>query len=427
MRGSSGCGMLRNMPEVISLYIHIPFCRHRCAYCDFNTYAGQEDLIPAYVQALQREITQVAGRLSYPVEVGTIFFGGGTPTYIPVEGLEDILDTCRRVFRLSEDCEISVEANPGTVSRESLRKLREAGFNRISLGMQSARINELRLLEREHSPVAVIEAVEAARLAGFDNINLDLIFGIPGQTMDTWQQSLNFALSLKPEHLSLYALTIEHGTPFKKWIDRGLVNAPDDDLAADHYEYACQVLDSIGYDHYEISNWAIKRNGRTLTCRHNLQYWRYLPYIGLGAGAHGFLQGYRTVNVRGIKAYVERMISAPVMPYPASSAAEQVNELDIWTQMQEKMMVGLRLLKEGVETNGFVQQFGIEIEEVFGGLISRLVRQGLLEWAETDEQRCVRLSRRGWLLGNRVFREFVGLPEPAVIQNKVHSTTTRVP
>lgn len=427
MHGSSGCGMLRNMPEAISLYIHIPFCRHRCAYCDFNTYAGQEDLIPAYVQALQREITQVAGRLSSPVEVGTIFFGGGTPTYIAAEGLENILDTCRRVFRLSEDCEISVEANPGTVSREGLRKLWEAGFNRISLGMQSASINELRLLEREHSPVAVIEAVEAARLAGFDNINLDLIFGIPGQTMDTWQQSLNFALSLKPEHLSLYALTIEHGTPFKKWIDRGLVNAPDDDLAADQYEYACQVLDSIGYDHYEISNWAIKRNGRTLACRHNLQYWRYLPYIGLGAGAHGFLQGYRTVNVRGIKAYVERMISAPVMPYPASSAAEQVNELDIWTQMQEKMMVGLRLLKEGVETNGFVQQFGIEIEEVFGSLISRLIRQGLLEWAETDEKRCVRLSRGGWLLGNRVFREFVGLPEPAVIQNKIHSTTTRVP
>ena len=419
--------MLRNMPEAISLYIHIPFCRHRCAYCDFNTYAGQEDLIPAYVQALQREITQVAGRLSSLVEVGTIFFGGGTPTNIPAEGLENILDTCRRVFRLSEDCEISVEANPGTVSREGLRKLREAGFNRISLGMQSASINELRLLEREHSPVTVIEAVEAARLAGFDNINLDLIFGIPGQTMDTWQQSLNFALSLKPEHLSLYALTIEHGTPFKKWIDRGLVNAPDDDLAADQYEYACQVVDSIGYDHYEISNWAIKRKGRSLTCRHNLQYWRYLPYIGLGAGAHGFLQGYRTVNVRGIKAYVERMISAPVMPYPASSAAEQVNELDIWTQMQEKMMVGLRLLKEGVETNGFVQQFGIEIEEVFGSLISRLIRQGLLEWAETDEKRCVRLSRGGWLLGNRVFREFVGLPEPAVIQNKIHSTTTRVP
>lgn len=415
------------MPPIISLYIHIPFCRHRCAYCDFNTYAGQENLIPAYIQAVIAEIEQVARLQTYPFEIGSIFFGGGTPTYIPVKGLQDILNTCRRVFDVLKECEISIEANPGTVSKGSLCELRQSGFNRLSLGMQSANINELRLLEREHDPFSVIQAVEWARLAGFDNLNLDLIFGIPGQTMTTWQQSLQLALGLKPEHLSLYALTIEHGTPFKKWLERGLIDPPDDDLAADQYEYACQVLDEANYEHYEISNWALKRGGHSLTCRHNLQYWRYLPYIGIGAGAHGFLQNHRTVNVRGIKAYITRVMSEVEMPPPASSAAEQVVELDLWTRMQERMMVGLRLLDEGVDEHSFNQQFGFKMEEVFGNQITRLMGLGLLEWSEKRNSRHLRLTRQAWLLSNRVFREFIGLPQPSVLQEQRYSTTTRVP
>ncbi len=415
------------MPTKISLYIHIPFCRHRCAYCDFNTYAGQEGLIPAYLKALESEIEQVAAQLNFPFEIDTIFLGGGTPSYLPVEGLQAILNTCRKVFLMSAECEISLEANPGTVSREGLFQLREVGFNRISMGMQSANINELRLLEREHDPVAVIQAVEAARRAGFENLNLDLIFGIPGQTMETWQESLRFAMELKPEHLSLYALTIEHGTPFKKWMERGLINPPDDDLAADQYEYACQALKEAGFDHYEISNWAVRRGNQSFHCRHNLQYWRYLPYIGVGAGAHGFLENHRTVNVKGIRAYIERMASEVKMPYPASSAAEQVIELDLWNQMQEKMMVGLRLLEEGVSANGFIQQFGFGIEEVFGDVISRLIQHGLLEWSGTTQERQLRLTTHAWLLGNRVFREFVGLNEPSILRERNHSTITRVP
>lgn len=427
MHGIYPYGMLRNMPTKISLYIHIPFCRHRCAYCDFNTYAGQENLIPAYLKALQAEIEQVAAKLRFSFEIGTIFLGGGTPSYLPVEGLQEILETCRKAFWISEDCEISLEANPGTVNRDGLSQLRRAGFNRISMGMQSANINELRLLEREHDPIAVIHATESARLAGFKNLNLDLIFGIPGQTMDTWKQSIHFALGLKPDHLSLYALTIEHGTPFKRWVERGFISSPDDDLAADQYEYACQVLEEAGFDHYEISNWALKSNNQSMVCLHNLQYWRYQPYIGVGAGAHGFLENHRTINVRGIKAYIDRMMLAMEMPYPASSAADQVIELDLWTQMQEKMMVGLRLLKEGVEADPFAQKFGFEMEEVFGERISKLTGQGLLEWTGSSNQRRLRLTRRAWLLGNRVFREFVGLPEPAVLRKKIHSTTTRVP
>ena len=415
------------MPPIISLYIHIPFCRHRCAYCDFNTYARQENLIPAYIQAVKTEIEQVAKLQTCQFEIGSIFFGGGTPTYIPVKGLQDILNTCERVFDVLQECEVSIEANPGTVSKESLYELRQGGFNRISLGMQSANINELRLLEREHDPFSVIQAVEWARRAGFDNLNLDLIFGIPGQSMATWEHSLHLALGLKPEHLSLYALTIEHGTPFKKWLERGLIESPDDDLAAEQYEYACQLLDEASYEHYEISNWAFRRGGHSLVCRHNLQYWKYLPYIGIGAGAHGFLQNHRTVNVRGIKAYITRVTSNFKMPQPASSAAEQVIELDLWTQMQEKMMVGLRLLEEGVEEHSFEEQFGLKMEDVFGNQINRLIKMGLLEWLDSEGERHLRLTRQAWLLGNRVFREFIGLPKPPVIREQSHSTTTRVP
>lgn len=412
---------------MISLYIHIPFCQHRCAYCDFNTYAGQENLIPAYIQAVIAEMEQVARLQTCPFKIGSIFFGGGTPTYIPVKGLQEILTNCQRVFDVLKECEISIEANPGTVSKESLCELRQAGFNRISLGMQSANINELRLLEREHDPFSVIQAVEWARRAGFDNFNLDLIFGIPGQTMTTWQQSLQLALGLKPEHLSLYALTIEHGTPLKKWLERGLIDPPDDDFAADQYEYACQVLDEASYEHYEISNWALKRGGHSFACRHNLQYWRYLPYIGIGAGAHGFFRNHRTVNVRGIKAYITRVMSDVSMPPPASSAAEQVVELDLWTQMQERMMVGLRLLEEGVDDHSFNKQFGFKMEKVFGNQIARLMGLGLLEWSENGNQRHLRLTRQAWLLANRVFREFIGLPQPSVIREQRYSTTTRVP
>lgn len=416
-----------SMSIKISLYIHIPFCRHRCAYCDFNTYAGQEGLIPSYLKALEDEIEQVGKKLTFPFEVGTIFLGGGTPSYLPVEGLQNILDTCRRAFLISKECEISIEANPGTVNRDGLSQLRMAGFNRISMGMQSANINELRLLEREHDPVTVIRAVESARLAGFENLNLDLIFGIPGQTMESWQQSIQFALRLKPDHLSLYALTIEHGTPFKKWIERGLINLPDDDLAADQYDFACELLAEAGFEHYEISNWALKFDHQAKVCHHNLQYWRYLPYIGVGAGAHGFLENYRTINVRGIKAYIDRMKLGVEMPYPASSAAEQVIEMDLWTQMQEKMMVSLRLLNEGVSATSFARQFGVELEEVFGNQIARLIQQGLLEWVDNPTQGCLRLTRQGWLLANRVFREFIGLKEPPLLRKFTHSTTTRVP
>ena len=273
-----------------SIYLHIPFCQHRCSYCDFNTYAGLENLISAYAQALQHEIKYVAATLDAKLPVHTIFFGGGTPSLLPAEYLANILKTLRTSFNVFPDAEISLEANPGTLSAAYLTELRNLGINRLSLGMQSAHPDELKFLERIHDYMDVVDAVTWARQAGFDNLSLDLIFGLPEQQTQTWVDSLQRALALAPEHFSLYALTLEHGTPLGSWAARGLIPEPDPDRAADMYELATEMLAQAGYAQYEISNWARENH----ECRHNVQYWRNQPYLGLGAGAHGFVNGMRT-------------------------------------------------------------------------------------------------------------------------------------
>ena len=318
------------MTQPYSLYIHVPFCRHRCAYCDFNTYAGQEDSLPAYVEALCREIAFTGQNAPEKISLHTVFFGGGTPSLLTPRQFESILETISRYFELSNP-EVTIEANPGTVSLSDLRDLRSLGINRISFGVQSANPFELRMLERAHSYFDVINAVTWARAAGFDNLNLDLIYGLPLQTLEVWSATVKLILGLAPEHLSLYALTLEHGTPFGRWSSRGLIPLPDPDLAADMYEWASETLEAAGYTQYEISNWAkdsalsgaapspkgersriVPKRGNayappTFACAHNLQYWRGLPYLAAGAGAHGYVNGYRYSNVLRIKTYIERL------------------------------------------------------------------------------------------------------------------------
>ena len=301
-----------------SLYIHFPFCTHRCAYCDFNTYAGQEDLIAAYVEALRREIELVGTEATERISAHTVFFGGGTPSLLSPSQFRSILDSIRRYFHIAENAEITMEANPGTVSADELRQLRGLGINRISFGAQSANGEELRMLERTHSFLDVIEAVSSARWAGFDNLNLDLIYGLPEQTRVSWRTTVARILDLQPEHISAYALTLEHGTPFGKWSARGLLPVPDPDAAAEMYEWASEALEAAGYMQYEISNWSktggqetrkVKGGTQIATlppephfaCKHNLQYWRCLPYLGLGAGAHGYAAGMRYANVLRIQ------------------------------------------------------------------------------------------------------------------------------
>lgn len=390
-----------------SIYLHIPFCKHRCAYCDFNTYSGLEGLISDYTHALCREIgfSTATGERRY---AHTIYFGGGTPSLLPGDAIQAILVTLEGAFSLSSDLELTLEANPGTLRLEYLITLRHLGVNRLSLGMQAANPDELRLLEREHDYRDVIQSVTWARRAGFDNLNLDLIFGLPYQRLESWKQSLKLAVDLQPEHLSLYALTLEHGTPMQKWVDRGLLSDPDADLAAEMYEWAGEYLEAVGYKQYEISNWARgDGNGRPIVCRHNLQYWRCHPYLGYGAGAHGYADGLRIANVLSPKVFIQRMQSThfPVS-FPCTPATTSATSIDRKTEMNEVMMMGLRLTEDGVSCEDFQGRFGEALDVVYDQQIKRLVGLGLLEWYGEDQD-VLRLTQRGRLLGNRVFVEFV--------------------
>jgi len=403
-----------------SLYLHIPFCKHRCAYCDFNTYAGQDDSIPAYVTALMREIEYVGSHLpnpdsqfpTSPSTTHTIFFGGGTPSLLSGPQFASVMDALRAAFSLTADAEVSIEANPGTISPEKLDAIRAAGINRISFGVQSANTEELRMLERIHDFFTVIEAVHTARQAGFDNLNLDLIYGLPEQTLQSWQTTVQRIVDLHPEHISAYALTLEYGTPFGRWSAKGLLPLPDPDLAAEMYEWADDYLEANGYVQYEISNWAIDREPRimdreipSLACRHNLQYWRSLPYLAFGAGAHGYAAGYRYSNALRIKTYIDRITQLPITnyPFPLTPATVNYHRQTESDDMGEFMMTGLRLTKAGIAESDFRSRFGRGLTETFRGEIEDLVHKGLLEW--TDDR--LRLTKRGRLLGNQVFMQFI--------------------
>ena len=361
--------------------------------------------IPAYVESLVREIRQVgaSGEGKFPVH--TVFFGGGTPSLLSPAQAGEILASIGQNFDLLPEAEISLEANPGTVSLGSLQGYRDAGINRISFGVQSFQNAELQFLERIHSSREAVEAFEFARSAGFENINLDLIFGLPGQTIDRWANSLEQAVKLEPEHLSLYALTIEEGTPLHRLVKTGKVTPLDDDLSADMYQLAEEKLASAGYTHYEVSNWAADRDGKVKVCIHNLQYWLNLPYLGFGAGAHGCAAGHRYANVSDIAGYIRAMAMDPMKQFPFSNAVESSQAIDQCTAMNETLMLGLRLLEHGVSAKDFYQRFGLKIEEVYAKQVEKLITQGLLEWAR--EQSILRLTKRGHLLGNLVFQEFV--------------------
>ena len=403
------------MVQATSLYFHIPFCNRRCGYCDFNTFAGMKSLLPEYVKALCQEVKMTAESAEERIPVGTIFFGGGTPSLMTVEQVGQVLDTVRASFDLQVGVEITLEANPGTVNYNYLRDLRLTGVNRLSLGMQSAHPDDLRMLDRQHRHEDLIRAVAWSKEARFMHINLDLIFGIPGQTLDRWQNTLDLALMENVDHFSLYSLSVEEGTPLQRCVNRGLLHLPEDETSAAMYEIAMDRLAAAGYQQYEISNWA-RQDEMENRCRHNLQYWRFLPYLGFGAGAHGFFNGVRTENCGEIGEYLERMRLASEMVFPAGPAAIQRDVLSIWDQMQEYLMVGFRLTEEGISTRDFKTRFGHAVDEFFQKQITRLQRQGLIERHPHDADR-LRLTRRGRMFGNQVFSDFVGNRIPAGLRD----------
>jgi oxygen-independent coproporphyrinogen-3 oxidase len=343
--------------------------------------------------------------------------GGGTPSLLQASAIGEIIQTVEDAFDLEAGAEISLEANPGTLSLAALRDLRLAGVDRLSLGMQSAHPEELAFLEREHQYEDVVSAVKWARQAGFDHLSLDLIFGLPEQRPETWEGSLTLALDLAPEHLSLYALTLEHGTPMQQWAAHGLIPEPDPDLAAEMYQQAGEKLAAAGYAQYEISNWAKTEpdaknphpqstiENPAWACRHNLQYWRNQPYFGFGAGAHGFVGRLRLANVLTPKAYIERLSqTVENLSFPTTPATVSAQPIDLPTAMGETMMMGLRLTREGVSDARFQARFGVSLRDIYAEQIEKFVGWDFLEWAGDH----LRLTERGYSLGNQIFSEFVG-------------------
>lgn len=398
--------------DTISLYLHIPFCHAKCHYCDFNSYAGMLGLRERYVDALLAEIALAGRRARLPDGAArrcrTIFFGGGTPSLLTSAQVRALLDAARAHFALDADAEITLEANPGTLEYGHLDELRAAGVNRLSMGAQSFDPALLKWMGRIHTPREIETAFAAARAAGFDSVNLDFIYALPGQSLETWQRTLDHAIELAPEHLSLYSLIVEEGTPLYTWVSQGRVHPPDDDVAADMYELAEARMAAAGYRHYEVSNWA--RPGHE--CRHNLTYWRNLPYIGLGAGAHGWYAGHRYAEARPIREYIARVTAV------TSASASAVGEMDEplllsalpaaaivddeaiarELEMAETAMVELRLV-EGLRLGAFARRFHTDFQAVFGARLGEVWSVGLLE-IDGD---ALRLTERGRLLGNEVF------------------------
>jgi oxygen-independent coproporphyrinogen-3 oxidase len=423
----------------LGLYLHVPFCGHVCPYCDFNTYAGQEALIPRYVAALERDVA-TQGRMLGGRAAGTIFFGGGTPSLLSAEAVGRLVRACREAFAVAPDAEITLEANPNSVDEAYFAGLREAGVNRLSIGVQTLHRRGLRVLGRQHEGADAEAAVRAARAAGFDNVSLDLIFGWPGQTLADWRRDLETVLGWDgaPEHLSLYSLIVEPGTPMADAVARGILTVPDDDATADLYELAMEVLERAGWVHYEVANFCRgtggqgdrgtgrgrRTDGQTdrraelrtpnselspvplspcppvplprYASRHNAIYWRNGEYAGFGAGAHARVGERRTMSHLLPKRYVEA-IEAGESPH----SNEEV--LSAETQMGETMMLGLRLLREGVGEREFAVRHGVELEEVFGDVIGEMVRLGLMERIDGG----VRLTRRGLMVANEVCARFL--------------------
>jgi oxygen-independent coproporphyrinogen-3 oxidase len=388
--------------DPLSLYLHIPFCQHRCAYCDFNTYTTVGTLQKNYIHALLQEIKQVAIMADMAGQkrpFHTLFFGGGTPSLLSVSELQRVLNCVQNTFGLTSDSEITLEANPDTVDKTYLEGLRQIGINRLSLGVQSALADDLVLLERTHDFATVIEVVSEARAVGFDNLSLDLIYGLPGQNTSSWAKSLEATLELAPDHLSLYCLTIEPGTPMHRSLADGHIVQPDADLTAEQYKFACQMLADHGFEHYEISNWATPDH----ECRHNMTYWRNQEYLGVGAGAHGQANGYRYGLVKLPRVYIRRMDEGHGSVFPLSSAVAESHKVSRSEAMSDTVITQLRLLQEGLNIPAFSRRFGQSLDGAYDGLVSQLTEWGLL--IQTDSR--LLLTERGRFISNQVFYRFM--------------------
>jgi putative oxygen-independent coproporphyrinogen III oxidase len=379
------------MSDRAGIYLHLPFCASRCHYCNFATGGYESELARRYVAALVQEI---GGSPAVPAAmrmVDTIYLGGGTPTTLSLDQLAELIGTCHDKFEIDPSAEITIESNPGSVTSDYLEKLRTLGFNRISFGVQSFADDELQLIGRTHSAQEARAAVQTARSAGFANVSIDLIAGLPEQRWETWQRNLNEAFSLAPDHLSVYLLELYRDAPLYHRIERGELRAIDEELTVEMYFALMDEAERYGYEQYEISNWA--RPG--FESRHNLKYWTGAPYWAFGVSAAGYDGESRWSNTRNIHEYLEKVESG------RSPVAER-EELDDEIRRSEAIFLRLRL-KEGVDLLAYQQRYGVNVVDRYRDELERLRGAGLIDLNDKN----LAISRKGKVLANEVFAAFV--------------------
>ncbi|HHW30210.1 MAG TPA: oxygen-independent coproporphyrinogen III oxidase [Clostridiaceae bacterium] len=381
------------MNEVTGIYIHLPFCRSKCNYCDFNSYPDKDNLIPAYFKAVEMELDSYGNKLKHH-RINTIFIGGGTPSYVNEKYIIQLLNTCRRNFNISSNAEITIESNPGTLCRDKVKAYRQSGINRLSIGLQAWQDRILKKLGRTHTLEDYLNNFSLAREEGFDNISTDLIFAIPGQTLEEWCETLENVVAMGPEHISCYSLQIEEGTVFGRLFSEGGLTPVDDEYDREMYYRAKEILRNAGYEHYEISNFA--KPG--YQCKHNLIYWQTAQYLGVGAGAHSYIEGKRFNNVYSPEKYINLIQTG-------KSTVENVINIDREEAMSEYMILGLRLI-EGISGRDFENKFGVGLWEAFGVPLEKLLRKGLIV-IDPEKGNNVRLTEKGLDLANQVFVECI--------------------
>ena len=372
----------------LGLYIHIPFCVKKCNYCDFLSAPANKQVQIAYMDTLQREIKEKAVKYQ-EFCVDTVFIGGGTPTSVPYEKIVDLMDAVRQSFCLDADCEITIECNPGTVTKEALEAYRVSGINRLSIGLQSADDNLLKELGRIHTYDQFLEIYKWARQAGFFNINVDLMSGLPNQTLEQYEDTVTKILELYVEHISAYSLIVEEGTPFYKLYEEDKLALPSEETERQMYYRTGELLMAAGFERYEISNYAKKG----YSCKHNVRYWVREDYLGLGLGASSMVDNVRFKNTEWLDEYLLEN------KYMETLEVQNLSQSEC---MEEFMFLGLRMTR-GVSKDDFMENFGCSMDEIYGPVLKRLEEQGLLE---TEGNR-VRLTTYGLDVSNRVWVEFL--------------------
>lgn len=374
----------------LGIYIHIPFCKSKCLYCDFPSYAGAEGEMESYLEALLQEM-ELGKNHIYDRKIKSIYIGGGTPTYFKTDYIGKILHKCYELFDIDRGTEITIEANPGTLDRQKLIALREYGINRLSMGLQAWQSRHLKALGRTHDSDKVRTEVNSAKAIGFENISVDLMFGLPGQTMDEWIETLENVCSLDVEHMSTYSLIIEEGTPLHEMVERKEVRPIDEDIERQMYREGIAFLKSNGYEQYEISNFA-KKGFQSI---HNLIYWRDEDYIGFGCGAHSYTENIRRYNYHKIGDYIAAIEQS-------GSAIEYREHIDTNIERFEMIMMGLRLT-EGVDKGEFLQRFGKPLDFYYRDVILKLKHDGLL----AEDYQSIYITPRGMDIHNTVLLAFL--------------------